>query len=664
MLDSNNKKWLAEFRRRPIAISTVLLLLMAFATRLLFLNDVPGGLNQDEASIAYDAWALLHFGIDRWGLSWPVHFIAWGSGQNALYAYLSMPFIAIWGISAESIRIAAAVLGCASTVVFWRLGKALSNRVGFIALLVIVTSPWHIMASRWALESNAAPAIVLFGCYFLALYKRNPRYYLPIGAVLVTLSIYAYGTAYLFAPLFLASVFLALFVNRKIRFIVCFSSMLASVLVALPLMVFIYNNAYGDTHISLGPFTIPKYPGEARYSSIFLLFSDGGVARVLDNIPKVLGLLLAGNHDGLPWNASPYFGAQYAFMAPFWAIGLVNTFKTRQWLDTVFFLWLCAALLTAFGTDANINRINLVWLPSLWFIARGISCLAEHSLASKVVQFIVAVAGMVFCIHYFVIWHHRIADSFFLGLDKALELTINRLPADAPIGVTGNSNPMSTLLFAKVSPHRYVQTVDISDRKAPFVHVRSFDRFTFGFNLFNKEQYAGLVVHKSELYAFDPAQYEITITDNYASVIKSGHALCHKAMDFKRLQGSQDYGRLGINKDVEGRGRYVELFEGYALPASIAVHGRSTWSAAIPEGAQTLRFGIGMGRHAECSDGLHFNVVLDGENAFSKTIKKTDILFHEIPVANARKIELQTVPGKTNWCDHGVWIMPVYTMCP
>lgn len=63
-----------------------------------------GGLNQDEASIGYDAWALLHYGIDRNGVSMPVHLIAWGSGQNAMYAYLSMPFIAIFGLTALSVR--------------------------------------------------------------------------------------------------------------------------------------------------------------------------------------------------------------------------------------------------------------------------------------------------------------------------------------------------------------------------------------------------------------------------------------------------------------------------------------------------------------------------------------------------------------------------------
>ncbi|WP_410513409.1 hypothetical protein PaeBR_02820 [Paenibacillus sp. BR2-3] len=78
----------------------VVLFLLGAAIRILYIGSIPGGLNQDEASIGYDAYAILHYGIDRNGIHLPVHLISWGSGQNALYAYLSMPFILLFGCSA------------------------------------------------------------------------------------------------------------------------------------------------------------------------------------------------------------------------------------------------------------------------------------------------------------------------------------------------------------------------------------------------------------------------------------------------------------------------------------------------------------------------------------------------------------------------------------
>ncbi|MBR2279774.1 MAG: hypothetical protein IJ903_02445 [Ruminococcus sp.] len=79
-------------------------MLLAATVRLVLFGSHPAGLNQDEASIGYEAWSVLHYGIDRNGLSVPVHFIAWGSGQNALYAYLLMPFIALFGLNVVTQR--------------------------------------------------------------------------------------------------------------------------------------------------------------------------------------------------------------------------------------------------------------------------------------------------------------------------------------------------------------------------------------------------------------------------------------------------------------------------------------------------------------------------------------------------------------------------------
>lgn len=75
----------------PKWLPFMLIFLLAAVLRLWAFGTVPGGLNQDEASIGYDAWSILYYGIDRNGIRLPVHLIAWGSGQNALYAYLSMP---------------------------------------------------------------------------------------------------------------------------------------------------------------------------------------------------------------------------------------------------------------------------------------------------------------------------------------------------------------------------------------------------------------------------------------------------------------------------------------------------------------------------------------------------------------------------------------------
>ncbi len=39
----------------------------------------------------------------------------------------------------------------------------------FFIMFLMIVNPWHIMKSRWALESNIAPDIILIGICFLIL---------------------------------------------------------------------------------------------------------------------------------------------------------------------------------------------------------------------------------------------------------------------------------------------------------------------------------------------------------------------------------------------------------------------------------------------------------------------------------------------------------------
>ena len=93
--------------------------LIGILARLILIGQVPYGLNQDEASAGYEAWSILNYGIDRHGISYPVHLIAWGSGQNIAYSWFCMPFIALFGLSEFTVRLPMALIGCVSVVLFY-----------------------------------------------------------------------------------------------------------------------------------------------------------------------------------------------------------------------------------------------------------------------------------------------------------------------------------------------------------------------------------------------------------------------------------------------------------------------------------------------------------------------------------------------------------------
>ena len=99
------------FAENRLLFYTALALVFGFISRTAFLDLLPGGLNQDEASAGYDAYAILKYGIDRNGIRYPVHLVAWGSGQNALYSYLCMPFLLALGVNEISLRLPMALAG-------------------------------------------------------------------------------------------------------------------------------------------------------------------------------------------------------------------------------------------------------------------------------------------------------------------------------------------------------------------------------------------------------------------------------------------------------------------------------------------------------------------------------------------------------------------------
>ena len=171
-----------EISPKREAALLILLLLAGFALRLWGLGALPWGLNQDEASAGYDAWAILHYGIDRCGVSYPVLLTAWGSGQNALLSYLSMPVIALFGLSEVTVRIVPALLGCASLLAMYLFARRVRGvRFGLWALFFLALCPWHIMTGRWALESNLLPALLLGGICFVSLAREKP--WALLGAV-------------------------------------------------------------------------------------------------------------------------------------------------------------------------------------------------------------------------------------------------------------------------------------------------------------------------------------------------------------------------------------------------------------------------------------------------------------------------------------------------
>ena len=230
------KTALSEEKKQWLIVAAIIL--VGILVRLLFVGRYPAGLNQDEASAGYDAFAVLNYGIDRNGIHNPMHLIAWGSGQNMAYSWLCMPFIALFGLSAVTVRVPMAIVGSISVALFYFFLKNIrgeDKRLVYLGTFLFAVFPWHIMKSRWGLESNLFPELILWGVVLLSFFLKNRKgIFLYLGYFLFGFSAYAYGSAYCFLPFFVLPLTVYLYCTKRAELRQLFLAMLILAVVVLP----------------------------------------------------------------------------------------------------------------------------------------------------------------------------------------------------------------------------------------------------------------------------------------------------------------------------------------------------------------------------------------------------------------------------------------------
>jgi hypothetical protein len=356
----------AFFQRavKSYSLLVALALLIGIGLRIWDFGTLPPGLDQDEASIAVEANSLFYYGIDRNGVSYPVHFIAWGSGQNALYAYLLIPLVP-FGLTPFLIRLPMLISGILTLLIVFGIARRIfSPPVALLALFLMAVSPWHIGMSRWALESNLFP--FLFALAFLCLLQTEKRAaWFPAAMALFGLSMYAYGTAYFIVPLFVF--FAAGFLLRKppaSRKII-FAGLGVFFLVSLPILLFILVNAFSLEEIRIGSITIPRMISDPRILEMTGILG-GSLKGYYSNLLTTAKILFL-QTDDLSYNIIPPFGYLFPGAVLFSLLGagllaekIVRENTFGAWAAGV---WLALSLALGMIIPPAAHRINIIFIP-------------------------------------------------------------------------------------------------------------------------------------------------------------------------------------------------------------------------------------------------------------------------------------------------------------
>lgn len=508
--------------------AAALLLVFGAFLRMWNLTGLPDGLQQDEASIGYEAFCLVGYGIDRNGYHWPVYPITWGSGGGSpIMIYLNVLTTKLFGSRIFSIRIVPAFLGTMTLLLFFLLlNRAFGKRCALTGLAVLALTPWHIILSRWSLDSNTMPFWQLLALFTLVQAicagtaersRRQTGLYL-LAAFFFGICLYSYGSANVVIPLTLLFVCIRLLRTKRIRIGQLAGCFAVFVITCLPLALFYAVNFFGVPEIAASWISFPKFTS-SHFGSVFVAFDRTLPSTLLHNLKDLLLMLTVGIPGEVSWNAMPGYWTLYCFTFPVTFAGILFGRRTAekeapaaQAANDVLGAALLSALLFSLFIQQDINRDVLLFLPLVYWYVMGLRFLyhamtkgaalkepetgsgasAEAASQAAVLPALLSLfllfGGFVsFARDYYGGEYNQVAASDFMpGYGDAMILATELAEKKGEASTVYSTydlvaSPfMLTLYYNKCDPYEFMDSVVYKDPEAEFRVASSFGRYVFG----------------------------------------------------------------------------------------------------------------------------------------------------------------------------------------
>ena len=364
----------------------IIILVIAAVLRLVALDSYPVGLNADEAALGYNAYSLMLTGRDEHGHFLPLHLESFGDFKPALYAYLLIPVIKVFGLTEFAVRLPSALAGIAAVWLIYKFTKQLINEnCALITALLLAIMPWHIHFSRGGWEVNLAATFFLAGLY---LFVSNR---LKTSLVLFCLTLYTYQSTRLITPVF--GLMLGWFYLRHAPKQIIISLSLVALLLS-PLALSLLRNpniSARATGVGLladaGPVNlINELRGQhSNWSSLLAKVShnrpEAYFVRFLSNYTDHFsGDFLFINGDVIQRNRVPETGLLYIVTFPLIVFGIYYLIRNPTVYSKTIWLWLLVAPLAAAFTfqTPHALRAHMLVFPLTILAACGLYQLSQY----------------------------------------------------------------------------------------------------------------------------------------------------------------------------------------------------------------------------------------------------------------------------------------------
>ena len=514
---------------RAVRVAFWVILIAAVTVRCIGFVSVPSGINQDEAMAGMDAWALSKYGTDRYGVFMPVHFTAWRYGQmSVLLSYCMVPFIKLFGFGTLAVRLPMLLASCGSVVLVYLAGKCLfSRRFALLAMAITAVNPWHFMQSRWSLDCNLFPHAFLLA-FFLLLIGLERRKYLYLSMIFFGLTLYCYGVAVYAVIPFLLGYAVWCLRRRQLHLREVFLCGLIFTVVTLPELLVMIINFFGWPTVKTPFFTLSYFPESIRSNDI--LFLNFSINQLIKNFVAMINTVLL-QKPGAIYNALPDFGPMYYISIPFMLFGIVSyrkelsreqdgLIKARRMALWCFFLMgVWVGLVTH---EVNVNRINIIFFPMIYFCARGILAVVGKC---KSLRYMTAAAYALcfalFLVSYFTDFAGRVQTYFNVSFLSAVKTADGMAEYDR-LYITSNADWQTNWQMTEILT-QYACRIDAAyyQEKTPVTGGRELlpysERYHFVdmTRLFQVDSSGLYLVHVTELDGLPFLYQEIETVGNY-----------------------------------------------------------------------------------------------------------------------------------------------------
>jgi hypothetical protein len=510
-----------------------IIVFVAFFLRIYKIDANPPALSWDEVSIGYNAYSILKTTKDEHGRFLPLDtFIAYGDYKPPVPIYITLPFVAFFGLNEFAVRIPSALFGTLTVLLTYFLVKQLFSQkctnltthnsparnathsvaggqlttLPIFSSALLALSPWHINLSRAGFEANIALFFVVLGVFVIL--KAIQRPILLIGAwIPFVVAIYTFNSSRYFVPLL--SVGLLFFVwdviKKNIRYfaigicIVCilFIPIVPHMLSKEARLRFTEVNIFSDPEVVMVSNTRIEEAGNVWWAKIFfnrrLGYARSYVLHFLDHFqPEYLFI----KGDGNPKFSIQDVGQMYIFEAPFLAIGVLSMLVRYPSIGILLLYWMIMAVVPAAVARETPHALRTLNSLPTWQIFTAFGMLTIVSsfkfqvsrIYNKkfIIFFSLIVVFYMFSVMYYLHNYYQHYPKEFSGewqygykqalaFIRPIEKNYDAIYMTESIG-----RPyMYTLFYNKIDPQEFFKMKNSSFDAAGFYHVYGFGKYHF-----------------------------------------------------------------------------------------------------------------------------------------------------------------------------------------